>query len=127
MPAKKEPYIKPLPTPKMPKTIGLCADRLYELREARLAAQKQVDAMEAEEKALKEHIIQTLPKSDASGAAGKIARVSVVVNEVPQVKDWDKLYAHVKKTGDFELMARSLGKAAVQERWDHGKTVPGVG
>lgn len=111
---------------KFPKTMGACADRLYQVRELRLAEQKKVDEIEAEEKALKEHIIQNLPKSDASGVAGKIARVSVVTKIIPQVEDWDKFYAHIKKKGEFDLLQRRVSDTAVKERWDSGKQVPGV-
>lgn len=112
--------------PAFPKTLGACADKVYELRLMRLDAQKVVDAIETEEKELKEHIINTLPKSETTGVAGKLARVTVVTKQVPQVKDWDSFYKHVKKTGDFDLLQRSLGKAAVEARWEAGKKVPGV-
>lgn len=111
---------------KFPKALGACADKLYQLREARLAKQKEAEAIEAEEKALKEHLINTLPKSEANGVAGKVARVTVVTKPVPQVKDWEKFYAHVKKTGQFELMQRRLSDTAIKERWEAGKSVPGV-
>lgn len=110
---------------KLPKTMGACADLLYETREKRLAAQKIVDELAKQESAVREHIINNLPKSD-TGASGKRARVSVVTKQVPQVKDWDKFYAHVKKTGQFELMQRRLVDTAIRERWDNGKQVPGV-
>ena len=111
---------------KFPKTMGACADKLYELRNRRLLEQKKVDAIAAEETALKEHIIQTLPKSEASGIAGKLARVTVVTKEVPQVEDWDLFYKHIKKTGSFDLMQRGLATAAIKARWEDGKEVPGV-
>lgn len=111
---------------KFPKTMGACADRLYELREKRLGEQKKVDVIEEEEKALKEHLIQNLPKSEASGVAGKVARVTVVTKVIPQVEDWDKFYAHIKKKGEFDLMQRRVSDTAVKERWDAGKQVPGV-
>lgn len=111
---------------KFPKSLGGCADRLYSIRQLRLGKQKEVEALEEEERALREHIINTLPKSEASGVAGKVARVSVVTKKVPQVQDWDKLYAHVKKTGAFELLQRRVADGAVKERWDQGKEVPGV-
>jgi hypothetical protein len=111
---------------KFPKAMGACADRLFELREKRLEEQKKVDAIEAEEKAIKEHIIQNLPKSEASGVAGKVARVTVITKQVPQVKDWDVFYKHIKKTGEFELLQRRLTDTAIRERWDAGKQVPGV-
>lgn len=111
---------------KFPPKLGACADRLYQLREKRLLMQKETDAVEAEEKALKEHLIQTLPKSEAGGIAGKLARVSVVTKAVPRVEDWDKLYAYIKKKGEFELLQRRVADTAVQERWEAGKAVPGV-
>lgn len=112
---------------KFPKALGACADRVYELRQQRLEMQRAVDAIEAEEKALKEHIINTLPKSEATGAAGKLARVTVVTKQVPQVKDWDRFYAYVKRSGHFDLMTRHVNDAAIKERWKAGKEVPGVG
>ena len=119
-----EPKVKP--KYKWPKSMGLCADKLYELRQKRLAQQKLVDEIEAEEKALKEYIINTLPKSETSGVAGKVARVTVVSKDVPQVKDWDAFYKHVKKTGEFELMQKRLSDSAINERWEQGKKIPGV-
>lgn len=111
---------------KFPKTLGACADRVYELRQKRLDAQKIVDAIEEEEKALREHIINTLPKSETTGVAGKLARVTVVTKQVPQVKDWNLFYAYVKKNNAWDLMQRRLAAAAVTERWEAGKKVAGV-
>jgi hypothetical protein len=111
---------------KFPKALGACADQLFELRNKRLAEQKKVDEIAAEETALKNHIIENLPKSEASGVAGKLARVTVVTKQVPQVKDWDAFYKYVKKTGSFDLMQKRLTDAAIKERWEAGKEVPGV-
>ncbi len=111
---------------KLPKTIGACADAAYSLRMERLAAQKIVDSIKAEETQVREYIIQNLPKSESTGVAGKLARVTVMNDDVPQVDDWAKLYAHIKKTGDFDLLQRRVSNEAVQERWDNGKQIPGV-
>ena len=121
VPAAKKPAFK------LPKSLAACADLLYEKRAERLAIQKQVDALEAEEKLIKEHLINSLPKGEASGIAGKVARVAVVTKDIAQVTDWDKLYAHIKRTGSFDLLGRSLTKAAVDERWAAKKEIPGVG
>lgn len=114
------------PKYKFPKAMGACADRLYQLRQKRLEMQKEVDKVAAEETALKNHIIENLPKSEASGVAGKLARVTVVTKQIPQVKDWDAFYKYVKKTGSFDLMQRRITDAAIKERWEAGKEVPGV-
>jgi len=111
---------------KHPKTIGACADRLYQLRQKRLEMQKAVDHVEAEEKALRSYVIEVLPKSNASGVAGKIARVTVITKTIPQVNDWPAFYKHILKTKQFELMQRRVADGAIQERWELGKKVPGV-
>lgn len=108
-----------------PKTMGSCADLLYELRNARLDLQKVIDEVSKKESSIKEHIINTLPKSD-TGAAGQLARVTVKTAPVPQVKDWDVLYKYIKKTGSFDLLHRRLSSKAVEDRWENGKDVPGV-
>lgn len=116
---------------KAPATLGAAADRLYTVRAKRLALQKQVDAMRAEETFLSEHLIQKLPKSQASGIAGRVARATVGTKDVPQVADWEALQAHILKNakrnpGVWALMQRRVGEAAVKELWEAGKTVPGV-
>jgi hypothetical protein len=111
---------------KFPKALGACADLLFKLKAERLAAQKKLEAMEAEEKALKEHIIAALPKSQASGVAGKVARVTVYNKEIPQVEDWNLFYRFVKKEGRFDLMQRRLSEKAVSDMLEEGEKVPGV-
>jgi len=111
----------------VPKRLGAAVDALYTTRQTRLAIQAQVQKLAEREALLREHLIATLPKSDATGAAGKLARASITSKRVPQVEDWDKLYEHVRKTRDFSLLQRRLADAAVTERWDAGKEVPGVG
>lgn len=115
---------------KLPKTLAQCADRLYEVRQQRFALQKQVEAMEREESAIREHLINTLPKSQASGIAGKVARVTVETKTVVSVTNWDDLWKYVvkqypKNPGVTSLLQRRVGEASVKEIWAAGKEVPG--
>jgi hypothetical protein len=111
---------------KFPKAIGECADKLYELKAKRLVGQKLVDEVEAEEKALKAHIIEVLPKSEASGVAGKIARVTVVTRDEPQIADADAFHAYIVKSKRWDLMQNRLSPGGIKEIWEAGKKVPGV-
>lgn len=111
---------------KIPATIGACADLLYKIRQERLKLQKEVEALEAQEHELREHIIATLPKSEASGVQGKVARVSVVTKDIPQVKDWNVFYEYVRKNKAFDLLQRRLADKAVKDRLEDGKKLPGV-
>lgn len=112
---------------KIPKAIGARADLLYKVRQKRYAIQKQADALRAQERELEDSLIRDLPKSDSTGVAGRVARVRIIVKDVPVVEDWDKFYKHVKRTGTFEYFQRRLNVKAVQERWADKKAVPGVG
>lgn len=115
---------------KIPSNIAQAVDLYYKTREDRLALQRQVDAMEANEKTLKEHLINSIPKSQATGVAGKLARVSITQKVVAQVDDWDKFYEYVAKNrnkGGFALLNRAVNQAAVREIWEANKKVPGVG
>ena len=117
--------------PKLPKTLAACADEYYTVMQERLKLQRQADELKKRETQLAEHLIQNLPKSDATGVAGKVARVTVTTKVRPEVQDWDALYAYIhtrakKDPGVWSLLQRRVGDAAVQEIWDAGKDVPGV-
>ena len=111
----------------LPPTLAGCADRLYEVREMRYAKQKEVKDLEAEENALKVYIIEELPKSDATGIAGKVARVTVVNKIKASVTDWPLFYKYIAKHKAWELLQRRVGELAIRERWDSGVEIPGVG
>ena len=111
---------------KIPKTVGACADRLYKIKELRADLSRQEKLLEEEARAIKDFIILTLPKSEATGVAGKLARVAVVTKLVPQVEDWTAFWANFNKSRDTDLLARSINKTAVEARLDAGKKVPGV-
>jgi hypothetical protein len=112
---------------RVPKAPAALADLLYRTREMRLDVGRRVERLEKLESQLREYFVETLPKSQASGIAGKVARVQIETRPVPQVEDWDKFYAYVRKNNAFELLQRRLSEGAVKERLDEGKGVPGVG
>lgn len=114
------------PDIKFPKSLGLCADAYYELREKRKAAERIAAEIKRDEDAYKEHLISSIPKGDLSGVKGKLCGVTVVNDDVPQVEDWDAFYKYLAKTKEFDLMQRRLSAEAVELRWAQGKKVPGV-
>lgn len=118
---------KPIKIGVIPKKIGEAADTLYTIRQQRLDLQHQIDKIKQFETTLKNHLIDNLPKSSATGAAGKVARAQIVTEQSPCVEDWDLFYGHIKKKGEFDLLNRAVNRAAVKERWNNGKEIPGVG
>lgn len=111
-----------------PSTLGACADEMYRTREARLALQKEVQALQERETALKNHIIDTMPKSEG-GAVGKLCRVTIRSKETVRVTDWEAFWAYIyrnRKTFGPSLMQRRVAEGAVKELWGAGRTVSGT-
>jgi hypothetical protein len=109
----------------MPESMGGCADAYFATRNLRLAMDKEAAKLKAREIEIANHIINNLPKGD-TGAAGRVARASITSKVVAQVKDWDLFWGYVFKMKDPSLLQRRVSDPAVAERWDNGKTVPGV-
>lgn len=123
MKADAKPKAPPI---KLPKSLAACADLYSELRDTRLQADKDAAALKVKEQFVKQYLIDNIPKSDATGVAGKVAQVTIVRKRVPRLANWDEFKAHLLKTKDFSLINRALNKTAVLERWEAHKTIPGV-
>ena len=112
---------------KMPGTLAQVADLLYKTREKRLKVQKDAVVLEDQEKQMRAHLIDNLPKSEATGVSGKIANAKIVTKTEPTVEDWDALYKYISRTKSFDMLQRRLSGEAVKERWAAKKVIPGVG
>lgn len=136
--AEEAPYKYP-PGFKAPKSLAVGADAYYTTKQSRLNLQKDVDTLEVQEQALKHWLIENLPKKDASGVAGKLARVAVVIKDIPKVSSWPEVYSSIvddylrhlkKKDGQqdsaFALVNRAISAGTVKDLWKDGKTVKGV-
>jgi hypothetical protein len=86
-----------------------------------------VEDIKAEIHALESHLIDSLPKSDATGVAGKLARATIVIKETPTLEDFSKFIKYVVRNNAFEMIQKRLSAAAVKERQAAGKKIPGVG
>tara|TARA_R100001510_G_C7621452_1_gene182286 strand:+ start:219 stop:611 length:393 start_codon:yes stop_codon:yes gene_type:complete len=86
--------------------------RLKEFR----AALDQVDIL----------LLKKLDDEGLNRTANGIASVSINEDTVPDVSDWDALYAHVIATGDFSLIQRRVSSTAYRELLKMGEAVPGL-
>lgn len=111
---------------KIPKDPAACADLLYSTREKRHVVQHEVEQLKELEGALEEFFVNRMGKG-TTGIAGRVARVQISTTTKPVVENWDAFYAHIRKTGAFELMQRRVSEKAVEERWEDKKSVPGIG
>jgi hypothetical protein len=112
---------------KLPKTLAGAADLLYQTREKRLLLDKEVTELKSQETQLKTYLIDNLPKSEATGVAGRVARATIVTKDEPTVEDWDQFRAYVKKHNAWDLLQKRVGVTAVKARWEEGEEIPGVG
>lgn len=106
--------------------IAALVDQLFKLREKRYKLQRAATAIEEQEKDIRARLIAELPKHDATGIAGKIARAQLEVKRVWRVQEWDKLYAYIGRTKAFDLLQRRLNESAIKERAEAKRPVPGV-
>ncbi len=110
---------------------GALADALYEMeqvsKQLKVLSAPFDDVLDPKIKEVEEHFIRTLEVGEMSGVQGLAARVQITDAVIPTVDDWEKFYAHIKKTGNFELLNRAPNRKAITERWDAKKQVPGVG
>ena len=71
-------------------------------------------------------LLTQLDKQGLSRTANDKASVSINEAIVPDVKDWDALYAHITKTQDFALLQRRVSSTAYKELLKLDESVPGV-
>ena len=111
----------------IPKNLAAVADLYKVTKDRRLAMEKEAAAVGEEEAALKKHLIDNLPKSQAGGITGKIARAEITKRDVPTVEDESAFMSFAKRKGNDDLVKTVPVMSAVQERWKAGKAVPGIG
>lgn len=112
----------------MPPSIGRCADLYHDIREVRLAMEKEVAEVKARETEIQEHILNTLSVGDDTGAAGLRYRAQVVSKAKPRLADWGVFTAWVRKNDLFHLIQRRINEAAVAEYMEQNQrdAVPGT-
>jgi len=101
-------------------------DLYNEARTVRLAAKKVAEALEAEEHKIKDQLIAAFKAEGSTASGGKTAIAKLVVKQEPSAGNWDSLYAHIRQTGEFELLYRRVNPASIKERKDVGVDVPGI-
>lgn len=116
---------------KIPKSLAACADEMFRIKTARLAMQKEVEALQKQESALGEHLIENLPKSDAQGVVGRTIKAIIKTKEVVELYGTEEdrfalLYAYViknakKDPGVWSLLQRRVSDSAAKELIAAGK------
>lgn len=103
----------------LPKSVGRCADLYHDIREIRLAMEKDVQEVKARETEIQEHIIAQLSASDDTGAAGLRYRAQVLVDRKPRISDdkggWPIFWTWIRKNDFMNMVQRRINDKALEE------------
>ena len=87
---------------------------------------KEVEALKTKRAAMGEDIIKNFTKG-ITRIDTKLGSLTLDADNYEGcVKDWDKLYTYIKKSGEFGLLQKRLGQSLFKEMFEDGKKVPGV-
>jgi hypothetical protein len=114
---------------KVPAKLGEALDLLWKVRAARQEIAAKAEAEKQQEALIENLILDRFGKSELEGATGKLAKASIKRSDVPTVSspaDWKKLEAHIKRTGEFDILQRRLSVEACRARWAEKRAIPGV-
>lgn len=111
----------------MSAVIGKKIDEIAALIKQKEVLDTKSNALDVQIKAKQEALLSKIKKQELDGALGKLGKAVVDEEDVPTIEDWPKFYKYIKKTGEFDLLQKRLGKQAIELRWADGKKVPGVG
>ena len=108
------------------KQLSALADKYYLKRQQRLAEQKKVDALEEDEKRMRDTIMGELKAQKAQTVGGKVGCAELKFKKFPVISDQAAFDKYAKKKGNEDLIKHTMNATAVKERWENGVVIPGV-
>lgn len=106
--------------------LGTQIDTLYELRERRIALQREADDLKRQETDLEFEIMSEVMSLGIAAAKGRKANFSITHEVVPNVTDWSKLHEHIIIEKDFTLLQKRIGITAWRDYYETGILIPGT-
>ena len=111
---------------KTAKAMANLADKWWELRALRLAADKKVAEMKAEENQAKNALILSLGNNKVGAVGGAEVTVTLNTKIKPVANDWQKVWDWATEHEAGDLFQRRLSESAVKARWEDGIVIPGI-
>lgn len=97
-----------------------------EVKESMDDLAKQTKILQAAKDDLDYQLMTKLDEQGLARTANDKASVSINTSTVPDVVDWDALYAHITSTEDFTLLQRRVSSTAYKELLKLGEDIPGL-
>ena len=109
-----------------PITTAAIIAKLDAIREEkRLLKAREKELIEAWRSAEMELLLR-LDEQGVKKASTAIGTASITEVVLPQVVDWDAVYAYIQETGDFYLLQKRPAAAAFRELNESEITIPGM-
>lgn len=115
---------QPLLTPV--KTIDELIDRKKSIKSQMEKLNNELKGLREQENDIDLELLKKLDTEGLKKTANEVASVSIKEETVPDVHDWDALYAHIISTEDFSLIQRRVSSTAYRELLKLGENVPGL-
>jgi hypothetical protein len=107
-------------------TLGEMADSYYTARAARLAKEKELEALKDMEATAKKIVMDVLKTNGLEGAKGSIANVSITRKKQADVINREMVEDYIRETGDVGMLQFRVSITRCKELWDDGITIPGI-
>lgn len=101
-------------------------DQLMVLRQDRLALQRKVDKMKADEDGTLSALASEMETFNLDECNGALGSIKFKPTEDAEVTSYPDFYEYIRETGSFDLLQRRVSLTGVRERWQEGNEVPGV-
>lgn len=110
----------------LPSSMGRCADLLHDVRDLRLAMEKQAAEIAERESEIKEYIIANVRKGGDTGASGLKFRVQVIPERKPILTPdgWGGFTSWMNKHGRFDFIQKRLSDKPIMEFEGEEKRLP---
>ena len=100
--------------------------KLVGVRDERRRIGERDKELTEEWRSLEMELLVRLDEQGMKKASTGDGTASVTEVVLPQVVDWDAVYAHIQDTGDFYLLQKRPAAAAFRELTDSGEVIPGM-
>jgi len=106
-------------------TSDIIADLVDVRDERRRIAQRDKELIERW-RSLESELLNRLDDQGMLKATTAAGTATITEETLPKVVDWDEVYDHIQKTGDFYLLQKRPAAAAFRELNQSGQVIPGM-
>lgn len=109
-----------------PLTTAAIIAKLVEVRDERRRIGERDKELVEKWRSLELELLVRLDEQGMKKASTDDGTASVTEVVLPQVVDWEAVYAYIQETGDFYLLQKRPAAAAFRELNDSGQAIPGI-